>query len=49
MMFSKVHQRRGRMKRASKGELFENVVIHRCCAFWMLGVFTDHYMRCNYM
>ena len=39
----------GQMKRASKGELFENAVIHRCYAFWMLGVFTDHYMRCYYM
>ena len=36
----------GQMKRASKGELFENAVIHRCYAFWMLGVLTDHYMRC---
>ena len=39
----------GQMKRASKGELFENAVIHRCYAFWMLGVFTDHYMRRYYM
>ena len=36
----------GQMKKASKGELFENAVTHRCYAFWMLGVFTDHYMRC---
>ena len=27
----------GQMKKASKGELFENAVIHRCYAFWMLG------------
>ena len=36
----------GQMKKASKGELFGNAVTHRCYAFWMLGVFTDHYMRC---
>ena len=35
----------GSTKKASKGELFENAVIHRCCAFWMLGVLTDHNMR----
>ena len=28
----------GQTKKASKGELFENAVIHRCYAFWMLGV-----------
>ena len=28
------------MKKASKGELFENAVTHRCYAFWMLGVLT---------
>ena len=33
------------MKKASEGELFENAVIHRCYAFWMLGVPTDHDMR----
>ena len=27
----------GQMKKFSKGELFENAVIHRCYAFWMLG------------
>jgi len=36
----------GQMKKASKGELFENAVIHRCYSFWMLGVLMDHYMRC---
>ena len=34
------------MKKASKGELFENAVTHRGYAFWMLGVLTDHDMRC---
>ena len=28
------------MKKFSKGELFENAVIHRCYAFWMLGFLT---------
>jgi len=36
----------GQMKKLSKWAMFENHVIHRCYAFWMLGVLTDHYMRC---
>jgi len=36
----------GQMKKLSKWAVFENEVIHRCYAFWMLGVLTDHYMRC---
>ena len=27
----------GQMKKFSKGELFENAVIHRCYALWLLG------------
>lgn len=36
----------GQMKRLSKWAVFENAVIHRCYAFWMVGVLTDHWMRC---
>ncbi len=36
----------GQMETASKGEWFENAALHRCYAFCMLGVLTDHYMRC---
>lgn len=36
----------GQMKKLSKWALFENSVIHRCYAYWMIGVLTDHYMRC---
>jgi len=36
----------GQMKKLSKWAIFENAVIHRCYAFWMIGVLTDHYMRC---
>jgi len=36
----------GQMKKLSKWAVFENEVIHRCYAWWMIGVLTDHYMRC---
>jgi len=36
----------GQMKKLSKWAILENAVIHRCYAFWMIGVLTDHYMRC---
>mmetsp|Transcript_41865 Transcript_41865/g.76059 ORF Transcript_41865/g.76059 Transcript_41865/m.76059 type:complete len:1174 (-) Transcript_41865:155-3676(-) len=36
----------GQMKKLSKWAIFENAVIHRCYACWMLGVLTDHYMHC---
>lgn len=36
----------GQMKKLSKWALFENAVIHRCYAYWMIGVLTDHYARC---
>jgi len=36
----------GQMKKLSKWAIFENAVIHRCYAFWMVGVLTDHWMRC---
>jgi len=36
----------GQMKKLSKWAIFENQVIHRCYAFWMIGVMTDHWMRC---
>jgi len=36
----------GQMRKLSKWAVFENAVIHRCYAFWMIGVLTDHYMRC---
>lgn len=36
----------GQMKKVSKAAIFENQVIHRCYAWWMVGVLTDHYMRC---
>lgn len=36
----------GQMKKLSKWAIFENAVIHRCYAFWMIGVMSDHYMRC---
>ncbi|CAE8674828.1 unnamed protein product, partial [Polarella glacialis] len=36
----------GQMKKLSKWAVFENAVIHRCYAWWMIGVLTDHYMRC---
>lgn len=36
----------GQMKRLSTWALFENAVIHRCYAYWMIGVLTDHYSRC---
>lgn len=36
----------GQMKKLSKWAIFENQVIHRCYAWWMIGVLTDHYMRC---
>uniref|UniRef100_A0A7S4VJA2 AMP-dependent synthetase/ligase domain-containing protein n=1 Tax=Alexandrium monilatum TaxID=311494 RepID=A0A7S4VJA2_9DINO len=36
----------GQMKKLSKWAVFENAVIHRCYAYWMIGVLTDHYMHC---
>jgi amino acid adenylation domain-containing protein len=36
----------GQMKKLSKWAILENQVIHRCYAFWMIGVLTDHYDRC---
>jgi amino acid adenylation domain-containing protein len=36
----------GQMKKLSKWAIFENSVIHRCYAYWMIGVLTDHFGRC---
>ncbi|CAE7210412.1 tycC [Symbiodinium sp. CCMP2592] len=36
----------GQMKSMSRAAILENAVIHRCYAFWMLGVLTDHYAWC---
>mmetsp|Transcript_140089 Transcript_140089/g.254740 ORF Transcript_140089/g.254740 Transcript_140089/m.254740 type:complete len:1172 (-) Transcript_140089:20-3535(-) len=36
----------GQMKKLSKWAIFENQVIHRCYAYWMIGVLMDHYLRC---
>jgi len=37
----------GQMKALSRWAILENQVIHRCYAFWMLGVLVDHYTRCG--
>jgi len=36
----------GQMKQLSRWAIFENAVIHRCYAYWMIGVLMDHYFRC---
>jgi len=36
----------GQMKKMSSWAIFENNVTHRCYAYWMIGVLTDHYNRC---
>jgi len=36
----------GQMRSMSKMAILENAVIHRCYAFWMLGVLIDHYCHC---
>jgi hypothetical protein len=36
----------GQMKKLSKWAIWENQVIHRCYAYWMVGVLFDHYFRC---
>jgi len=36
----------GQMKKLSKWAMYENAIIHRCYAYWMLGVLFDHYFRC---
>merc|ERR1719247_3973818 len=36
----------GQMKKLSKWAIWENQVIHRCYAYWMIGVLFDHYFRC---
>jgi len=36
----------GQMRKMTQWAILENGVIHRCYAFWMLGVLTDHYGRC---
>eukprot|EP00929_Paragymnodinium_shiwhaense_P042350 TRINITY_DN2192_c2_g1_i1.p1 TRINITY_DN2192_c2_g1~~TRINITY_DN2192_c2_g1_i1.p1 ORF type:complete len:1124 (+),score=197.03 TRINITY_DN2192_c2_g1_i1:103-3474(+) len=36
----------GRMRNLSKAALTENAVIHRCYAYWMVGVMCDHYNGC---
>jgi amino acid adenylation domain-containing protein len=36
----------GQMKKMSSWAIFENNIIHRCYAYWMVGVLTDHYARC---
>jgi len=36
----------GQMKKLSAWAILENQVIHRCYAFWMLGVVIDHWTRC---
>jgi len=37
----------GRMKSLSKDALLETAVIHRCYAYWMLGVLVDHMALCS--
>jgi len=37
----------GRMKSLSKDALLETAVIHRCYAYWMLGVLLDHFAECG--
>jgi len=37
----------GRMKSLSKDALMETAVIHRCYAFWMVGVMLDHVAKCS--
>jgi len=36
----------GQMKKLSKWAIYENAVIHRCYAYWMIGVLFDHFFRC---
>ncbi|CAJ1415718.1 unnamed protein product [Effrenium voratum] len=36
----------GQMRSMSRWAVLENAVIHRCYAFWMLGVLLDHYSWC---
>jgi len=36
----------GQMRSMSKWAVLENEVIHRCYAFWMIGVLLDHYALC---
>lgn len=36
----------GQMKQMSQWAIFENAVIHRCYAYWMIGVLFDHFGRC---
>lgn len=36
----------GQMRSMSKWAILENAVIHRCYAFWMVGVLLDHYALC---
>jgi len=35
------------MKKMSRGALSQSQVIHRCYAYWMLGVLLDHYCLCG--
>merc|ERR1712232_1290941 len=37
----------GRMRNLSKAAILENQVIHRCYAYWGLGVITDHWNLCG--
>eukprot|EP00931_Biecheleriopsis_adriatica_P036942 TRINITY_DN2120_c0_g3_i1.p1 TRINITY_DN2120_c0_g3~~TRINITY_DN2120_c0_g3_i1.p1 ORF type:complete len:1142 (+),score=165.38 TRINITY_DN2120_c0_g3_i1:59-3484(+) len=36
----------GQMRSMSRWVITENEIIHRCYAFWMLGVLMDHYALC---
>ncbi|CAE8680461.1 unnamed protein product [Polarella glacialis] len=38
----------GQMKALSQWAIAERQVVHRCYAFWMLGVLTDHFCRCGF-
>lgn len=37
----------GRMRNMSRGAILENQIIHRCYAYWMIGVMTDHWNVCG--
>lgn len=36
----------GQMKKMSRNAILETQVIHRCYAYWMVGVLCDHWNRC---
>jgi hypothetical protein len=37
----------GRMRNMSKAQITETQVIHRCYAYWMIGVMSDHWNLCG--